>query len=122
MRTELPRQDAGDESPPPSPRDRSLALSDEHSRRDGEHDERAGLAFVRRQNDDLRHRFSIISDRTIAETWRRRLHRICRHARSSIPSLVVVTWTATITRNLAIDALRLRRALPSPDDVLWTEW
>jgi RNA polymerase sigma-70 factor (ECF subfamily) len=124
--TELPRQDAGR-------RGRRLrrlatdplALSDEALLAGmANHDERAGLAFVRRHERRIFGiAFSIISDRTIAEDVAQEAFiRICRHAPIFDPRRSsVVTWTSTITRNLAIDALRLRRALPvDPDDVLWT--
>ncbi|HWD24721.1 MAG TPA: sigma-70 family RNA polymerase sigma factor [Acidimicrobiales bacterium] len=88
------------------------------------HDERCGLVFVRRHERRIFGiAFSIVNDRSIAEEVAQEAFvRVWRHApifdarRSS-----VVTWSSTIARNLAIDALRLRRALPiDPDDIIWT--
>jgi RNA polymerase sigma factor (sigma-70 family) len=83
-------------------------------------DEQAGLIFVRR----YQHRLfglaiGIVGDPGLAEDVAQEAFiRIFRHAvmfdarRGS-----VATWTLTITRNLAIDALRVRRATPiDPDD------
>jgi RNA polymerase sigma factor (sigma-70 family) len=83
-------------------------------------DEQAGLVFVRR----YQHRLfglalGIVGDPGLAEDVAQEAFiRIFRHAvmfdarRGS-----VTTWTLTITRNLAIDALRVRRAIPiDPDD------
>jgi RNA polymerase sigma factor (sigma-70 family) len=83
-------------------------------------DDRAILAFVRR----YQHRLfglamGIVGDARLAEDVAQEAFiRIFRHAsvfdarRGS-----VATWTLTITRNLAIDALRLRGGIPTdPDD------
>ena len=88
-------------------------------------DEQAGLVFVRR----YQHRLfglamQMVGDATLAEDIAQEAFiRVLRHAavfdarRGS-----VATWMLTITRNLAIDALRLRRALPiDPDDQLFLE-
>jgi RNA polymerase sigma-70 factor (ECF subfamily) len=66
---------------------------------------------------------SVVGDPGLAEDVAQEAFiRILRHAsvfdarRGS-----VVSWTLTITRNLAIDALRLRRAIPTaPDDWIFT--
>lgn len=82
-------------------------------------DERAGLLFVRR----YQHRLfgmavRIVGDTALAEDIAQEaLIRIFRHAvvfdarRGSVS-----TWTLTITRNLAIDALRVRRSTPTDPD------
>ena len=88
-------------------------------------DERAGLIFVRR----YQHRLfglakGIVGDTALAEDVAQEAFiRIFRHAtvfdarRGSVSS-----WTLTITRNLAIDALRVRRATPiDPDDQVFLE-
>ena len=83
-------------------------------------DDRAVLAFVRRYQRRLFGlALGIVGDPGTAEDVAQEAFiRILRHAavfdarRGS-----VATWTLTITRNLAIDALRLRRATPTaPDD------
>jgi len=83
-------------------------------------DDRAVLAFVRRYQRRLFGlALGIVGDPGTAEdVTQEAFIRILRHAavfdarRGS-----VATWTLTITRNLAIDALRLRRATPTaPDD------
>jgi RNA polymerase sigma factor (sigma-70 family) len=88
------------------------------------HDERAGLVFVRRhQRRIFGIALSIVNDRSIAEDVAQEAFiRVWRHAPIFDPRRSsVVTWTSTITRNLSIDALRLRRAYPiDPDDVIWT--
>jgi RNA polymerase sigma factor (sigma-70 family) len=85
-------------------------------------DETAGVAFVRRYQ---RRAFglaqSIVGDPGLAEdVAQEALVRAWRHApvydsrRAS-----VTTWMLTITRNLAIDALRMRRSVPiDPDDIV----
>jgi RNA polymerase sigma factor (sigma-70 family) len=86
-------------------------------------DEQAGLAFVRR----FQHRLfglamRIVGDPGLAEDVAQEAFiRIFRHAavfdarRGSVS-----TWTLTITRNQAIDALRLRRGVPTdPDDQMF---
>jgi RNA polymerase sigma-70 factor (ECF subfamily) len=85
-------------------------------------DEAAGVAFVRRyQRRAFGLALSIVSDPDLAEDIAQEaLVRTWRHApvydsrRAS-----VTTWVLTITRNLAIDALRMRRAVPiDPDDIV----
>ena len=85
-------------------------------------DETAGIAFVRRyQRRAFGLALSIVSDPDLAEDIAQEaLVRTWRHApvydsrRAS-----VTTWVLTITRNLAIDALRMRRATPiDPDDII----
>lgn len=85
-------------------------------------DESAGLAFVRRyQRRVFGLARGIVADPGVAEEIAQEaLIRVWRHApvydarRGS-----VATWVLTITRNLAIDALRLRRAVPmEPDDLI----
>jgi RNA polymerase sigma factor (sigma-70 family) len=88
-------------------------------------DDRAGLVFVRR----YQHRLfglamGILGDAALAEDVAQEAFiRIFRHAmvfdarRGS-----VTTWTLAITRNLAIDALRVRRGTPTdPDDQVFRE-
>lgn len=86
-------------------------------------DERAGRAFVRRHERRIFGiAYSMVNDRSIAEEVAQEAFiRVWRHAPIFDPRRSsVVTWTATITRNLAIDALRLRRAFPiDPDDIIW---
>jgi RNA polymerase sigma-70 factor (ECF subfamily) len=85
-------------------------------------DEAAGIAFVRRyQRRAFGLALSIVNDSDLAEdVAQEALVRAWRHApvydsrRAS-----VTTWVLTITRNLAIDALRMRRAVPiDPDDII----
>jgi RNA polymerase sigma-70 factor (ECF subfamily) len=85
-------------------------------------DDTAGIAFVRRyQRRAFGLALSIVSDPDLAEDIAQEaLVRTWRHApvydsrRAS-----VTTWVLTITRNLAIDALRMRRATPiDPDDII----
>lgn len=85
-------------------------------------DESAGVAFVRRyQRRVFGLALGIVKDPSVAEEIAQEaLIRVWRHApvydarRGS-----VTTWVLTITRNLAIDALRLRRAVPvEPDDLI----
>ncbi len=86
--------------------------------------ERSVLIFVRRYQGRLfGMALSVVGDPGLAEDVAQEAFiRIFRHAavfdarRGS-----VVGWTLTITRNLAIDALRLRRAIPTaPDDWIFT--
>jgi RNA polymerase sigma factor (sigma-70 family) len=88
-------------------------------------DEQAGLAFVRRYQGRLYGlALRIVGDPALAEDVAQEAFiRIIRHAevfdarRGS-----VTTWALTITRNLAIDALRVRRSTPTdPDDHLFLE-
>jgi RNA polymerase sigma factor (sigma-70 family) len=85
-------------------------------------DETAGVAFVRRyQRRTFGLALSIVGDPDLSEDISQEaLVRTWRHApvydsrRAS-----VTTWVLTITRNLAIDALRMRRAAPiDPDDII----
>jgi RNA polymerase sigma-70 factor (ECF subfamily) len=85
-------------------------------------DDAAAVTFVRRyQKRVFGLAYSMIGDAGAAEdVAQEALLRVWRHApvfdarRGS-----VATWTLTITRNLAIDALRLRRSTPTdPDDFL----
>ncbi len=85
-------------------------------------DESAGVAFVRRyQRRAFGLAVSIVGDPVLAEdVAQEALVRAWRHApvydsrRAS-----VTTWLLTITRNLAIDALRMRRAVPiDPDEIV----
>jgi RNA polymerase sigma factor (sigma-70 family) len=86
-------------------------------------DERAGLAFVRRhQRRIFGIAFAIVNDRTVAEDVAQEAFlRVWRHAAVFDPRRSsVLTWTSRITRNLAIDALRLHRAFATdPNDVIW---
>jgi RNA polymerase sigma factor (sigma-70 family) len=88
-------------------------------------DEQAGLAFVRRYQGRLYGlALRIVGDAALAEDVAQEAFiRIIRHAevfderRGS-----VTTWALTITRNLAIDAVRVRRSIPTdPDDRLFLE-
>jgi RNA polymerase sigma-70 factor (ECF subfamily) len=100
-------------------------------------DEDAVLVFVRRfQRRLFGLAFAIVADVGMAEDVAQEAFiRILRHAAVFDPRRgSVATWALTITRNLAIDALRARRAVstapddlvfmnlvslaPSPDDVL----
>jgi RNA polymerase sigma factor (sigma-70 family) len=88
-------------------------------------DDRAGLVFVRR----YQHRLfglalQMVGDANLAEDVAQEAFiRILRHASVFDPRRgSVATWALTITRNLAIDALRLRRALPvDPDDQVFMQ-
>lgn len=86
-------------------------------------DEGAGAAFVRRQE---RRVFgialAITMDRSTAQdVAQEALLRAWRHAAVFDPRRASATsWLSAITRNLAIDALRLLRATPAdPEDVVW---
>jgi RNA polymerase sigma factor (sigma-70 family) len=83
-------------------------------------DESAAVVFVRRyQRRVFGLAYSMTNDASVAEeVAQEALIRVWRHApvfdhrRGSVTS-----WVLTITRNLTIDALRMRRALPTdPDD------
>jgi RNA polymerase sigma factor (sigma-70 family) len=85
-------------------------------------DERAGVMFVRRYQGRV---FGLVSsmlgDRELAEDIAQEaLVRAWRHAPVYDPRRgAVSTWVVTIARNLAIDALRSRRALPTdPQDLV----
>jgi RNA polymerase sigma factor (sigma-70 family) len=88
-------------------------------------DERAAAAFVQRHE---RRVFgialAITADRVTAEDVAQEAFlRAWRHAAVFDPRRATATaWLSTITRNLAIDALRLRRSVPiDPDDAVWLE-
>lgn len=82
-------------------------------------DQNAAIAFVRRyQRRVFGLAYSMTSDASVAEdVAQEALIRVWRHApvfdnrRGSVAS-----WVLTITRNLTIDALRLRRASPTDPD------
>lgn len=63
---------------------------------------------------------SIVGDRTLAEdVAQEALTRAWRHAQAYDPRRgAVATWLLTITRNLAIDALRLHRPIPTAVETL----
>lgn len=86
-------------------------------------DEDAGAVFVRRhQRRVLGIALAITMDRTTAEdVAQEALLRAWRHAAVFDPRRApVASWLSTITRNLAIDALRVRRAEPTdPEDAVW---
>jgi RNA polymerase sigma-70 factor (ECF subfamily) len=82
----------------------------------GAGDEQAAAAFVRR----FQHRvfgmaFTVVSDRALAEdVAQEAFARAWRHAGAYDPRRgAVLPWLLTITRNLAIDAVRARRARPA---------
>jgi RNA polymerase sigma factor (sigma-70 family) len=86
-------------------------------------DEEAAVAFVRRfQRRVYGLALSMVRDPSLAQDIAQETFlRAWRHAavfdRRRGP---VTTWLLTITRNLAVDALRLRRAAPvDPSDALW---
>jgi len=86
-------------------------------------DERAGVAFVRRyQRRVYGLAVSMVGDPVLAQdiaqeaflrAWRHAL--VFDRRRASVG-----TWMLTITRNLAVDALRLRRpVVTDPADIMW---
>ena len=83
-------------------------------------DDRAVLAFVRRYQRRLFGlALGIVGDPGMAEDVAQEAFiRILRHAAVyDVRRGSVATWTLTITRNLAIDALRVRRGVPTaPED------
>ena len=83
-------------------------------------DDQAGLVFVRRYQRRLFGlAMGIVGDAELAEDIAQDAFiRIFRHAVVfDVRRGSVATWALTITRNLAIDALRSRRATPTdPDD------
>jgi RNA polymerase sigma factor (sigma-70 family) len=85
-------------------------------------DEAGGIAFVRRyQRRVFGLARGIVADPGVAEEIAQEaLIRVWRHAPAyDARRGSVATWVLTITRNLAIDALRLRRAVPmEPDDLI----
>jgi RNA polymerase sigma factor (sigma-70 family) len=88
-------------------------------------DDQAGLVFVRRYQRRLFGlALGIVGDASLAEDVAQEAFiRIFRHAVVfDTRRGTVSTWCLTITRNLAIDALRLRRATPiNPDDQVFLE-
>ena len=80
----------------------------------------ATVAFVRRyQKRVFGLAYSMVGDAGVAEdVAQEAMVRVWRHAPVFDPRRgSVASWVLTITRNLAIDALRLRRAVPTdPDD------
>ena len=83
-------------------------------------DQEAAVTFTRRyQRRVFGLAYSMTSDAGVAEdVAQEAMIRVWRHAPVFDPRRGSVTsWVLTITRNLAIDALRLRRAVPTdPDD------
>src|SRR5271170_217105 len=83
-------------------------------------DDRAILTFVRRYQGRLFGlALGIVGDPGLAEDVSQEAFiRILRHASVfDVRRGSVATWTLTITRNLAIDALRVRRGIPTaPED------
>jgi len=80
-----------------------------------------GAAFVRRfQRRTFGLALSIVGDPGLAEdVAQEAMAKAWRHAQAYDPRRgSVATWLLTITRNLAIDALRLRRAQPTDPEVL----
>jgi RNA polymerase sigma-70 factor (ECF subfamily) len=78
-------------------------------------DERAATAFVRRyQRRVFGLALSMVGDPVLAEdVAQEALLRVWRHAAVFDPRRApVAAWVLTIARNLAIDAIRLRRAVP----------
>ncbi len=83
-------------------------------------DQSAAVTFVRRyQRRVFGLAYSMANDASVAEdVAQEALLRVWRHAPVFDPRRGTVTsWVLTITRNLTIDALRMRRAVPTdPDD------
>lgn len=88
-------------------------------------DDQAGLVFVRRYQRRLFGlAMGIVGDAELAEDVAQEAFiRIFRHAVVfDVRRGSVATWALTITRNLAIDALRVRRETPTdPDDQVFFE-
>jgi RNA polymerase sigma factor (sigma-70 family) len=86
-------------------------------------DERAGVAFVRRyQRRVYGLAVSMVGDPVLAQDIAQEAFlRAWRHAQVfDRRRASVSTWMLTITRNLAVDALRLRRpVVVDPADVMW---
>ena len=86
-------------------------------------DERAGVAFVRRyQRRVYGLAVSMVGDPVLAQDIAQEAFlRAWRHAQVFDRRRASVgTWMLTITRNLAVDALRLRRpVVTDPTDVMW---
>jgi RNA polymerase sigma factor (sigma-70 family) len=87
-------------------------------------DERAGVAFVRRyQRRVYGLAVRMVGDPVLAQDIAQEAFlRAWRHAQVfDRRRASVSTWMLTITRNLAVDALRLRRpVVTDPTDILWT--
>jgi RNA polymerase sigma factor (sigma-70 family) len=84
-------------------------------------DERAGVAFVRRYQQRVYGlAVSMVGDPALAQDIAQEaLLRAWRHAQVFDPRRAsVATWVLTITRNLAVDAMRLRRAVPTDPEKL----
>ncbi|MGO9557522.1 MAG: RNA polymerase sigma factor [Acidimicrobiales bacterium] len=85
-------------------------------------DEGAAIAFIRRYQRRLFGlALGIVSDPSLAEEIAQEaLIRVWKHAPVyDVRRGSVTTWVLTITRNLSIDALRMRRAIPvQPDDLI----
>lgn len=84
-------------------------------------DEDAAAAFVRRfQGRVFGVALAVVRDRAVADdVAQEALLRAWRHAAAyDTRRGSVTTWLLTITRNLAIDALRAMRAVPTDPDVL----
>ena len=88
----------------------------------GSGDRRAAAAFVSRfERRVYGLALTVVGDRALAEdVAQEALTRAWRHAQAYDPRRgSVATWLLTITRNLAVDAVRLRRADPrAPTDVV----
>ena len=88
-------------------------------------DEEASLAFVRRYQRRLFGlAIGIVRDSALAEDVAQEAFvRIIRHAAVFAPRRgSVASWALTITRNLAVDVLRVRRGTPTnPDDQVFLE-
>jgi len=83
----------------------------------GAGDRRAAAAFVRRfERRVFGLALSVVGDPALAEdVAQEALTRAWRHAQAFDPRKgAVATWLLTITRNLAVDALRMRRSDPRP--------
>jgi RNA polymerase sigma factor (sigma-70 family) len=102
--------------PENGPSDESLLAGMAHG------DDRAGLVFVRRyQARVFGLALGMVGDASLAEDIAQEsLMRAWRHAPVYDPRRgAVSTWVLTIARNLTIDALRMRRAVPTdPDDLI----
>jgi RNA polymerase sigma-70 factor (ECF subfamily) len=106
---------AGPRAPVAEPSDEALLLGLSHG------DEAAAVAFVRRyQRRVYGLAVGMLGDPAAAEdVAQETLLRVWRHAAMYDPRRgAVSTWVLTITRNLAVDALRLRRSTPVEPDQL----
>jgi RNA polymerase sigma-70 factor (ECF subfamily) len=82
----------------------------------------AGLAFIRRfQRQVFGLALAMLGDRSAAEDVAQEAFvRVWRHAPAyDVRRGSVLTWLLSITRNVAIDALRVRRPEPVSPDALW---